>query len=144
VKHKLLASRPHGRAYFLAFDVDDDVLEALQQFCELHRVYAATFSAIGGFRRATLAYYDMDEKRYEPIAVDEQVEAVSLLGNVALYGGKPRIHAHALVAHRDGHTSGGHLLGAIVRPTLELLLEELPASLHRTDRPQIGIPLIDL
>jgi predicted DNA-binding protein with PD1-like motif len=86
----------------------------------------------------------METKRYEPIAVDEQVEVVSFLGNVTSYQGKPRLHVHCVVGHRDGHTTAGHLLSATVRPTLEVFIDEIASSLRRTDRPEIGIPLIDL
>lgn len=135
---------PAGRSYVAVLDVDDDVLESLTAFFTAQRIAAAKFYGIGGFRRATLAFYDMEAKRYLPIEVDEQVEVVSLIGNVAMYQGAPRIHTHCVVGHRDGHTTGGHLLSAVVRPTLELAVEEIPTDLRRTDRPEIGIPLLDV
>jgi predicted DNA-binding protein with PD1-like motif len=67
-----------------------------------------------------------------------------LIGNVTEYQGKPKIHAHCVVGHRDGRTSGGHLLEGRVRPTLELLICELASTLQRSGRPEIGIPLIDI
>jgi predicted DNA-binding protein with PD1-like motif len=134
---------PGGRSYVAVLDLDDDVLQSLTAFVTAQRIKAAKFYGIGGFRRATLAFYDMEEKRYLPIEVEEQVEVVSIIGNVATYRGAPRIHAHCVVGHRDGHTSGGHLLSAIVRPTLELAFDEIATELLRTDRPEIGIPLLD-
>lgn len=144
MKHQRLNVHDHARRFAVVADTGDDVLPLLQHFCESERIESASISGIGGFRGATLAFYDMEVKRYEPIAVDEQVEVLSFLGNVTLYQGKPRIHVHCIVGHRDGHTTGGHLLGAVVRPTLELLIDELPSVLHRTDRPEAGIPLIEL
>jgi predicted DNA-binding protein with PD1-like motif len=132
-----------GRSYVVVLDLGDDVLERLGTFLRDERIAAGKFYGIGGFRRVTLAYYDMEAKRYLPIEVDEQVEVVSLIGNVATYEGRPRIHAHCVVGHRDGRTTGGHLLSAVVRPTLELMVEEIAADLRRTDRPEIGIPLLD-
>jgi len=44
----------------------------------------------------------------------------------------------------DGTTRGGHLLEAIVRPTLEITLVEAPGHLRRRKRPEIGAALIDL
>ena len=144
MKYKPLQSDSGRRLFASVFDVDDEMPERLQQLCEHERIFCASLSAIGGFRSATLAFYDMQSKRYEPIAVNEQVECLSLLGNVTQYEGKPKIHVHCVVGHRDGRTTGGHLLSAVVRPTLELLIAELPTALARTDRPDIGIPLIDL
>jgi predicted DNA-binding protein with PD1-like motif len=126
------------------FDSGDNVLDEVQRACESEGIFAAALSAVGGFQRATVAWYDLGRKRYEPIEVDEQVEVVSFLGNVTVYHGKPKIHVHCALGRRDGRVVGGHLLSAFVRPTLELVIEELPAPLERTDRPEIGIPLIDL
>lgn len=144
MRHTPLTGAHLGRGFALVFDMGDDVLEQLQKFCESEHVYTARMYGIGGFRKVQLGYYDMEAKRYEPIDVDEQVEVVSLIGNVTLYEKKPRLHAHCVVSHRDGHCTAGHLLGGTVRPTLEVFLEEIPIRLHRVDRPEIGIPLIDI
>jgi predicted DNA-binding protein with PD1-like motif len=66
------------------------------------------------------------------------------LGNVTSYQDKPKVHVHCVVGHRNGRTAGGHLIAATVRPTLELIVEEISPALRRTDRPEIGIPLIDV
>jgi predicted DNA-binding protein with PD1-like motif len=144
VKYRMLSPRDGERRLAVVFDVDEHVLTELEQLCEGEHIRSASLTGIGGFRKATLAYYDMESKRYEPIEVDEQVEVVSLLGNVTQYSGRPRIHAHCIVGHRDGRTTAGHLLAGVVRPTLEVFVDELPAQLVREDRPDIGIPLIDL
>lgn len=144
MKHTPLTGADPGRGFALVFDMGEDVLAQFQAFCESERVYTARMHGIGGFRKVQLGYYDMEAKRYEPIEVDEQVELVSLIGNVTVYKEKPRLHAHCVVSHRDGHCTAGHLLGGTVRPTLEVFLEEVPMRLHRVDRPEIGIPLIDI
>ena len=45
------------------------------------------------------------------------------------------------LGHRDGSTRGGHLCEAIVRPTLELMLEQAGALERRFD-PASGLALI--
>lgn len=126
------------------FETGDDVVPLLQFLCEREDIRGATLFGIGGFAKATVAFYNMESKQYEPIEVDEQVEVLSFAGNVTVYEGKPRIHVHCVLGHRDGHTTGGHLLNAIVRPTLELTIDVIGGRIKRTDRPDIGIPLIDL
>jgi predicted DNA-binding protein with PD1-like motif len=144
VKHQQLHRQEQARRFVAVFDAGDDVLEQLQQLCARESIASAMLAGIGGFSNATVGYYDMKAKRYEPIAVNEQVEVVSFLGNVTGYQGKPKLHVHCIVGHRDGHTTAGHLLSATVRPTLELFIDELASPLRRTDRPEIGIPLIEL
>lgn len=144
MRDRMLSTTASGRSYALVFDLDDDFLENFLRFCKRENIYAAFFHGIGGYRRSTLAYYDVEKKEYEPIEVDEQVEVVSLIGNVTNFEGQPRIHAHCIVGHRDGHTTAGHLLHAIVRPTMEIVLQDGNVPMQRTQRPAVGIPLIDL
>jgi uncharacterized protein len=144
MQSKLVAQSPFGRSYVVAFDIGDDVLSQFAEFLATRRIEAARFYGLGGFARATVAFYDMELKEYLPIEVNEQVEVLSIVGNVATYQEQPRIHAHCVVGHRDGHTTGGHLLAATVRPTLEIALDEITAGLERTERPEIGIPLLAL
>jgi predicted DNA-binding protein with PD1-like motif len=141
---KRIGEDASGRSYSVVFDLGDDVLERLQDFLRAEHVEAARLCGIGGFHRAILGYYDMEEKRYLPIDVNEQVEVLSFIGNVAAYRGEPRIHVHCVVGHRDGRTTGGHFLSGVVRPTLELTIDEVAVGLRRTDRPEIGIPLLSL
>ena len=51
---------------------------------------------------------------------------LSLLDNLALDQGKPKVHAHVVLGKADGSAHGGHLLEAHVRPTLEVTLIESP------------------
>jgi predicted DNA-binding protein with PD1-like motif len=132
------------RRFIVVFERGDDVLAELEALCGREDIRSATLTGIGGFERAKVAFLNVQSKEYEPIDVREQVEVVSFLGNVTQYNGKPKIHAHCVLGHRDGHTTAGHVLEAIVRPTLELALEVFAEEIRRTDRPDVGIPLIDL
>jgi predicted DNA-binding protein with PD1-like motif len=144
MEYRLFGGRDVPRHFALVFEAGDDVMTELQRFVEEQNVMAAFFNGLGGFQRATVGFYNLANKAYEPIEVDQQVELLSLIGNVAIYDGKPKLHIHVGLGYRDGHAVGGHLLQATVRPTLEIVFDELAGNLHRTDRPEIGIPLIDL
>ncbi len=101
------------------------------------------FTAIGAFRDATLAYFDWDRKEYLKNPVREQVEVVSLIGDVALApDGAPKVHVHVVLGRRDSTALGGHLMEAHVRPTLEVTLTETPQHLRRQHDPQSGLALI--
>ena len=142
MKHRDFGAQP-TRTRIAVFEPGDDVLPVLQSFCEASGIASATLTGIGGFARATVAFYDLQAKRYEPIPVEEQVEVLTFVGNVTEYEGKPKIHVHCVLGHRDGRTTGGHLLDGTVRPTLELTIVEFAATIRRVNRPEIGIPLID-
>ncbi len=137
-------SAGNPRVIALVFDTDEEPVAALTQFAAEHGLHAASFSAIGAFREATLGYFDWERKDYDRIEVKEQVEVLSLLGDLAFEGGNARLHAHVVLGRRDGSACGGHLLTARVRPTLEVILTQSPGYLERVHDPQSGLALIRL
>ena len=89
-----------------------------------------------------LGYFDRDQKDYRKIPITEQVEVLSLLGDVALDNEQPKLHAHVVVGKSDGTAHGGHLLSAHVWPTLEVILTESPSHLRRRTDRESGLALI--
>jgi len=75
--------------------------------------------------------------------IQEQVEVLSLIGDIALDDGEPKVHAHVVVGKSDGTAHGGHVLEAHVRPTLEVVLTESPRHLRKRFDPESCLALID-
>jgi uncharacterized protein len=119
------------------------VTDGLIAFAREQRLEASHFTAIGAFAEVTLGYWDRERREYRQIPIREQVEVLSLVGNVARGpDGAPRLHAHVVVGKSDGTAHGGHLLGARVRPTLEVVIEESPAHLRRAPDEATGLMLL--
>ena len=132
------------KTYILVFEKGDEFMDELLRFAREQHLDAARFTAIGAFSRATLGYFDRDRKDYRKISIDEQVEVLSLVGNIALNEGKPKIHAHVVVGKADGTAHGGHILEAHIWPTLEVVVTESPRHLRRTTDEETGLALIHL
>ena len=132
------------RAFSIFFDKGDEVIEELMRFAREHDLRAAHFTGLGAFSEATLAFFERERKDYKQIPVNEQVEVMSLIGNIARSEGEPKVHAHVVVGQPDGTARGGHLLRALVWPTLEVRLVESPAELRREMDEEVGLPLINL
>ncbi len=143
MKAKLLQVQP-PRTYAIVFDKGEEFLTSMKAFAQDQSLQSSHFTAIGAFSDALLGYYDRNRKDYKHIPVHEQVEVLSLSGNIAIDDGQPKVHAHGVVGRSDGSTRGGHLLEAHVWPTLEVVLEEEPEHLHRQIDPETGLALIDL
>ena len=141
---KLLDDRESRRTFVLIFETGDHVIEPLQTFATEQGVSAAHFTAIGAFERVALGYFNWQRKDYDRIEINEQVEVVVLTGDIALQGIDAKVHAHVVVGKSDGTAHGGHLIEARVRPTLELVLTELPAYLRRRADAETGLALIDV
>src|SRR5438477_10946119 len=130
MRAKVLNDQPE-MTYVLIFDTGDEVMKTLKEFARQKRLSASRFTAIGAFREATLGFFDWQTKDYRRIAVNEQVEVLSLIGDVALDAAEPKIHAHVVVGRSDGTAHGGHLLEGHVRPTLEIVVTEMPLTMRR-------------
>jgi predicted DNA-binding protein with PD1-like motif len=130
--------------YALVFDVGDEVIAGLTTFANDHGLDASDFTALGAFSSALLGFFDIEQKEYQKIPIEEQIEVLTLVGNVTLDRGEPKVHAHAVLGRADGTTCGGHLLAGRVRPTLELILTESPIELRRQFDAATGLPLIRL
>lgn len=131
------------QSFVLVYATGDEVMEGLLGFAREHAISAARFTAIGAFSEVVLGYFDWQQKEYERIPVGEQVEVLALTGDIALDQGEPAVHAHVVVGLRDGSTRGGHLIEGHVRPTLEVMLVEPPAHLHKRLDEESGLALID-
>lgn len=133
------------KTFVLVFDTGDEVLAGLTQFAKDNALDAASITALGAFSDAMLGYFDMERKDYKKIPVEEQVEVLSLVGDIApKEDGEPQVHAHVVLGTSDGATRGGHLLEAHVRPTLEVIVVESPEHLRRKTDEETGLPLVTI
>ena len=130
------------RTFVLVFEPGEEAIAGLQGFAHEQRLTAGHFTGIGAFSGATLGFFDRAKRTYEEIPVVEQVEVLSLAGNISLKDGAPQVHAHVVVGKRDGTAHGGHLLAAHVWPTLEVILSELPEHLQRVPDEETGLALL--
>jgi uncharacterized protein len=144
VNSKLLADGPE-RVFGVVFHTGEEVMAGLLQFAEREGVESGYFNAIGAFSSVSFGYFDWTQKAYVRLPTfEEQVELLSLTGNIALRDNKPMVHAHVVIGRMDGTAHGGHLMEAVVRPTLELVVSEEPAYLRRRIDPETQLPLIKL
>ena len=143
VKFKLINENGNN-TYAVVFDKGDEVVSTLRLFVDENRLRSSHFTAIGAFSDVVLGFFDRDKKEFKRIPIAEQVEVLSLNGDITFENDKPRIHAHVVVGKSDGTAYGGHLLEAHVFPTLELILIESPKYLQRRLDEETGLALIDL
>ncbi|HUF91200.1 MAG TPA: PPC domain-containing DNA-binding protein [Candidatus Limnocylindria bacterium] len=132
------------KTFALVFDKGDEVIAELTAFAKKESMAAAHFTAIGAFSAVTLGYFDRTAKEYLKIPVREQVEVLSLIGDIAHAKDGPQVHAHVVIGGRDGGARGGHLLDARVWPTLEVILVESPRHLRRRHDADTGLALIQV
>ena len=133
------------KTFILVFKTGDELAKGLLEFAEQEKLSAASFKAVGALSSVRLAWFSWESKQYEPsVTLDEQVELLSLIGDVAVKGEKPVVHAHAVIGRKDGTAHGGHLLEAHIRPTCEVVLAESPIHLQKQVDPESGLAVTRL
>ena len=127
---KQIKDTPEEKVYAVIFYTGDEVLSGLTDFNPeqnrgrtLHRHWCD--------HGATLAWLDPSKKIYHRIPVTEQVEVLSLVGDVATFNEKPIVHMHAVLGKPNGTTVGGHVFELNVNPTLEVFLTANTTTLKK-------------
>jgi hypothetical protein len=145
MQYRKIFSNAGLSTYALIFDEGDEAVAELSRFAGETGVNGASLSGVGAASSATLGWFDFAAKSYEPNRIGEQVEVVSILGDIATTeDGKPQVHAHAVVAKRGGSAFGGHLLELHVKPTLEIIVTETPTHLRKRALPGLPVATIRL
>jgi predicted DNA-binding protein with PD1-like motif len=145
LKHKTVADDAREKTHILVLEPGEEAFAAIEAFARTEGITAASLSAIGAFARATVGWFDLDSRSYREIQIDKQCEVLSAIGDISVNdSGEPAVHIHAVLGLEDGSTRGGHFLRGVVRPTLEVVMVELPVHLRRRMRPKLGIALINL
>ena len=141
MKTQPLGGADGRRRFAVVLATGDKVKESVRAFANS---LGATghLHGIGAMQKATVAFWNPATRAYEHIEVNEQVEVLSLIGNVAHVRDRLDLHAHVVLGHRDGHTTGGHLIEAVVHPTLELLFVECVPALRREKDADTGLDLL--
>lgn len=143
MRWKQIEEKP--KVFALIFQTGDEIAGELKKFAEERHLAGSSFKAIGALSSAKLGWFNWETKQYEPANdLNEQVELLSLIGDIALKDGEPQVHAHCIVGRRDGSAHGGHLMEARVRPTCELILTENPTHLEKKLDPESGLALIQI
>ncbi len=131
------------KVYAVIFHKGDEVLSGLTDFSIRYKVEDAHFTAIGATSGATLAWLDLSKKVYRRIPVTEQVEVLSMIGDIATFDGKPIVHTHVVLGRSDGSTVGGHVFELNVNPTLEVFVTVDTTPLRKKPDAASGMKIID-
>jgi predicted DNA-binding protein with PD1-like motif len=127
VKVKLLSTNGTTRTYVLVFAKNDEGVSGLTEFAQEYNVTCAHYTGIGDVLSAKVGWFDYSKNQFKVIPIGES-EISSLMGDIAVFNGKPVAHTHVNLATSDGISHGRHLLELFVGPTLELFVTVEPTD----------------
>jgi len=130
--------------YFVRLEKGEKLMETLGKFVSGKRIPSAFLSGIGAVRQSTLAFYILKEKRYAEKLFPEEMELVSIIGNLSWINYKPILHLHATMADTEHRCFGGHLIETEVAVTAEIRISVNKENVERKMDEEIGLNLLDL
>jgi predicted DNA-binding protein with PD1-like motif len=133
-----------GRNLVVRAKHDSDIVEFLTELAKKNRIMVATFTAIGALKYAKLGFYDQRTHEYVETLLSAPQEIASCVGNISMKEGEPFVHAHAVLADRDGNTKAGHLLEGKVFAAEVHLIELVGTKLVRKNDAATGLSLWDI
>ena len=128
--------------YFGRYEENEDLIEALLKFCNENKIETGYFSIIGAVKSSSFAFYDQKQKKYLQMDLDEEAEISHCTGNISLRENKPFMHAHILLADREGRAYGGHLVAAKVFAA-EIYLKKFDKIVQRKQDKSTGLNLLE-
>ena len=132
------------KTFAVILESGEEVMQKIMEFAKAQKISASQFTAIGAFSETIVGFFDFSIKDYKKIPFKQQMEVLTLNGDITLFKGEYKNHAHVVLGKEDGRAHGGHLLKATVHPTLELILNESPAYLSREMDKESGLALIKI
>jgi predicted DNA-binding protein with PD1-like motif len=132
----------HKQVFMGRLDYEGDLLEEINTFCEIQKISTGFVSIIGALKKASLGFYNQQEKKYQAYAINEPVEIVSCQGNISVKDGKPFAHLHLIVSNKDGKTAAGHTMpGCIIFAGEAYIQSVFGPQLFRGYDETTGLPL---
>lgn len=134
--------KKQNNVYIISVAAGEDFLQSLTDFCETEKIHAAYITAIGASKELTLAWYNLDSKKYEDHKFNENLEIAGIIANAALVDGKVFIHAHGTFGKCDMSVVGGHIRHLVISAACEVRLEFFDGKIARAADEFTGLNLM--
>lgn len=131
-----------NNTYVLSFKRGEELMEGIREFCREHHIEAASFSAIGAVNEVELAWYDLEAKQYVTVPFKEDMELVSLTGNISKIDNDLIVHNHGVFSSKDMGTRGGHVNKAMISGACEVVLNRIEGTIKRMYDNDTGLNLM--
>ena len=128
--------------YVLNIERGEELFSSLRQFLDKEYIMAGYFTGLGAAGELDIAYYNLEAKKFERHTIKEDVEILSLVGNIAMLKDERIIHIHGTFGRRDLSLFGGHLFALQISGACEIHLTKLSKTMSRAYDGATGLNLL--
>lgn len=125
----------NSNSYVLRLESGEEIQEALRHFATNLELKGAFYQGIGTLTKVELAFYRINEQRYDHKFFPDDYEIITLMGNISQGGDTPLAHSHVCLGDSSFGTISGHLVRGTVSLTAEILITPVNISLTRKEDP---------
>jgi uncharacterized protein len=129
--------------HILNFAKGEEVMSGLAAFFKEKGIRAGHITGLGAASQITIAYYNIETKTYERKKFVENVEILSLHGNVgAKEDGEIVVHMHGVFGRKDFTVFGGHIFETVISGAGEIHISSLSGQINRAYDEETGLTLM--
>jgi uncharacterized protein len=133
-----------GQILAVRLDCGEEIIESILKVAAQYHIRTGVISGIGAISEATLFLFQCSTRAFIQNAFRDDLEVVSLSGNLTMKDGAHYAHIHTVLANASAQTFGGHLVHAKVSATVELFIQIIPETIERAFSEEIGINLMEI
>lgn len=134
--------RKSGNRYILRLNRGEEIISSISDLCRKENIKAASVNGIGATQSVEAGFYSLKKKKYCGYCFNQNMETLSLLGNISTKDGEPYLHLHIVVSNDEGEALGGHLTKAVISVTAEIFIDTIEVDINREPDSLTGINLI--
>jgi hypothetical protein len=128
--------------YIVRLNVGEDIVESVKKFAQEENIRFGTVTGIGAINKAKIGLFNTETKEYQSTILEEDMEIISLAGNITEMNGEPYIHLHIALANSEHNVKAGHLNMAVISATGEIIIEAIDGYVDREFDDDIGLNLL--
>ncbi|MDD2446863.1 MAG: DNA-binding protein [Tissierellia bacterium] len=123
--------RKFGSKYVVRLDIGEDIVQSVKELAEKEGIRLGVVTGIGAVNKATIGLYEVSKQQYISTELSEDMEIVSLGGNISEMNGEVYVHLHIALGCSGSNVKAGHLNSAIISGTGELIIDEIVGAVDR-------------
>lgn len=138
----MIVAYQENNTYILNLSRGEEFFETFRAFLQKENIKAGYFTGLGAAGALDIAYYNLATKKFERHTIEEDVEILSLVGNIAMLKDDTVIHMHGTFGRKDLSMFGGHLFSLRVSGACEIHLIKLTGTMSRAYDEATGLNLL--
>ncbi len=121
----------------------EEVVASLLYLMQAEEIKCASVNGIGATDNAVIGVFNPKTKVYAKEILRDDMEILSILGNLTRKDGMPYVHIHGTFASLKG-VYGGHVNEAVISATAEIIIDVIDCVMERKFDEETGLNLLKL